>query len=1111
MNEQKRALENFSVLNDDPLFWLKDSFDPNLDTFNHEAYARAILKILTENTPPISIGLFGPWGIGKSTIVSILFKLIAQENNKKLKPIYFNAWKYSGDSFRRQFLIDVARQVYEGHSERDAKIKRLEQLNYTDVLREDAQKGLVDQIKELLRSNVRLREPGLARILLALVVLLVGGGVALFAKSIYPLLWSIFAALLFFFLRLKFEDVFVIKENTVYDPKLMFPEQFEAEFRKLVDPSGPLNASTPVVVVDDIDRCEAATIRDILISIKTFIGQENCFFIVPCDDRSVVGVFQDPNQESGYRDELLRKYFNVGVRIAPLMATDLVDFANSVSKGTGMPASVVQIAILANYRDARKMKHFLNTFAVKYSIAKARKKSGFMPIDIDQTLPGFAKAVLIEDLYPDLFARMVEHPEIYGILERAALGGDGVEELKKADLSDWMEAYPRLRGILQKTRHIKIEHVEVFLSLKTTNPEARIPRGFELKNSIVQGDETGVEETLKGISTEQSRMALAELLIDLLGKTTEMFLKNTISVSLNCYSNEDLLAPSDKPRIARALSHALDYDQGQRVLQQRASYALQCATDAGGDFLRDLLHKYQWEIQGLDQPPEGLEETINALYQHMSQPSALSALLNKKVEHWMGGVTGDKEISLLTKIQLPKDLKKEDIVPSQPLLKKIAATIAPDDTPTSLAGNNLRRQVLFKNWDIQVAPSLAERLVAILQAGQSDPTYAPRVKFVIGTIILQPEVLESKYSSQLWGLTQQLFAQATDANAKIEIHQAILVFAAKCPVITTRTDAKNVALLNWQRFTDEELRKVISYLEAFQDPERKELQTSLIKQELTLAQNELQNPTERTRQRLDFCFEQRQLISPKSVDSFLLKTLETPDNAFAVWRVTVASYSVKLENDFSQQVAERCLSLVTGSHTQPRRQAFFELFATVLPAVDPTAKPHLLQNYFALCKHADSNLRNPAATILGKIRKEVDEQDFKLGLNTLVRDFCRMAPSEVGPYRPILDAALAHSALFSEYEWRDLADLGKRSIQQADSGLQDYGLSLIERMPRVPPEHEEDIIHSLIGIVRGTNVTQKERADKFLRKVQVADLGAKAAKALQEYLAPPKQEDKASS
>jgi hypothetical protein len=145
------------------------------------------------------------------------------------------------------------------------------------------------------------------------------------------------------------------------------------------------------------------------------------------------------------------------------------------------------------------------------------------------------------------------------------------------------------------------------------------------------------------------------------------------------------------------------------------------------------------------------------------------------------------------------------------------------------------------------------------------------------------------------------------------------------------------------------------------------------------------------------------------------------------------------------------------------------------------------------------------------VRKAVDEQDFKLGLNTLVRDFCRMAPSEVVAYRPIFDATLEHSALFGDYEWRDLADLSKRSIQQADTALQDYGLSLVERMPKIPEEHEEDIIHLLVGIARGTNAAQKERADKFLRKIPESELGAKARETLQEYLNPARQEDKTNS
>ena len=177
---------------------------------------------------------------------------------------------------------------------------------------------------------------------------------------------------------------------------------------------------------------------------------------------------------------------------------------------------------------------------------------------------------------------------------------------------------------------------------------------------------------------------------------------------------------------------------------------------------------------------------------------------------------------------------------------------------------------------------------------------------------------------------------------------------------------------------------------------------------------------------------------------------------------------------------------------------------TVLAAVEAEARSHLLQLYFALCKHADPNVRHPAATVLKKVRSVVDDQDFKLGVNALVRELCRMTPAEVNAYRPVLDAALEHTALFGEYEWRDLADLAKRTIQQADVALQDYGLFLVERMAKIPSDHEEDLVHLLVGVARGAEPTQKERADKILRRMQLPDLRPNARHSLEEFLSPPK-------
>ncbi len=1107
MNEPKTVLEKLPVLKDDPLFWGAEEFDRNLDAFNHEAYGKAIFDILIDNAPPLSIGLFGPWGIGKSTVISILFKLIKQSTQPRLKPIYFNAWKYSGDSFRRQLLIEVAKQVYEGHSDRDAKILRLEQLNYTDVFREEGAKNLLEQLKTIFGAKVRLREPGIARILLALVILAVGGVFGLADKSIYPFASGAFAALLLFFLKLKFEDIFVIQESPVYDPKLIFPEQFETEFRKLISPKGPVGSLKPVVVIDDIDRCEPSTIRDILISIKTFVGQENCFFIVPCDDRSIVQIFQDPNQRKGYEDELLRKYFNVAVRIAPLMATDLVDFANSVSRRTGVPGSVVQMAILANYRDARKMKHFLNTFAVKYAIAKARQKSGFMPVDIDKNLSSFAKAVLVEDLFPDLFGKMVEHPEIYDAIERAALGMNAVSILEKFGLRKWEENYPGLKSILEKTRTIKIDHIEVFLSLKTTNPEARIIRGWELKNSIAQGDQATINEILTQVTSEAAKSALRELLHDLLDKSTDTFLKNTITASLGCYANETLISPAEKPQLARDISYALLYRPGQKALQQPANQALQCAIDAGGNQIHELSEKYETEFRDMDLPQEMAEETINSLYRLATNRQLLSDTFNRKFESWL---SIDAGLVLLTKIDLPKDLSIEESMPSIALLEQIAGAIADGGGAGIAASNDLRKQVLFKYWNSSLAPKLGERFASILSAAQADKSgYTLRIAFVVRSIIENNDCLEPTTSPSIWTEIQPLYNRITDEKSGYEIHTLVLVFALKGPVTAQREEARTFALQNWQTFSDSQLRTVLTYLRSH-GAAGEALERALIEQELSMASAEIQSPSNRTTERIALCYENRRFTLDRSLELLFLSALESSDSAFTVWRLTVAEYCKKMESEFALEVADRCLDLVSGSYSQARRQELLELFATVLGMVSAEAKPRLLQNYLGLCKHSDSNLRNPSASILGNVRKAVDDQDFKLGLNSLVRDICRMAPTEVIAYRAVMDSLMENSALFGEYEWRDLADLSKQSIQQLDNALQDYGLLIIERMPRIPTEHDADLIHLLIGVSRGSNSALKDRADKVLRKAVDSGLGPVAQRSLQEYFSPPESVDPSS-
>jgi hypothetical protein len=79
------------------------------DAFGHRDYAAAIASAVSQAEPPFTLGLFGPWGVGKTTIL--------EETARRLPPTcafaIFDAWRYERDALRRQFLSEVSRQLME--------------------------------------------------------------------------------------------------------------------------------------------------------------------------------------------------------------------------------------------------------------------------------------------------------------------------------------------------------------------------------------------------------------------------------------------------------------------------------------------------------------------------------------------------------------------------------------------------------------------------------------------------------------------------------------------------------------------------------------------------------------------------------------------------------------------------------------------------------------------------------------------------------------------------------------------------------------------------------------------------------------------------------------
>ena len=68
------------------------------DTLGFEPYVKALARMVSHSNTmtPLTVGIYGPWGSGKTSFMGQVEKMVKALNNKdiKIKHVKFNAWKY---------------------------------------------------------------------------------------------------------------------------------------------------------------------------------------------------------------------------------------------------------------------------------------------------------------------------------------------------------------------------------------------------------------------------------------------------------------------------------------------------------------------------------------------------------------------------------------------------------------------------------------------------------------------------------------------------------------------------------------------------------------------------------------------------------------------------------------------------------------------------------------------------------------------------------------------------------------------------------------------------------------------------------------------------------
>jgi len=429
--------------------------------FGHEGIAETVKNIVLACPTPFTIGLFGKWGTGKSTITNLLHEKLKQ---KGIVVVSFDVWKYEEDSLRRTFLQSVV-----------------------DVFKKE----------KILQKGYSLERP---------LYLTLTANSEDEPKFNWKRLKNI-PALIVTVLQRDIKYIISADQKSVTYKSIESPEQFEAKFEEILKHA---KGKRVAIVVDNLDRCSHKKATELLSTIKTFLevpkNKAECIFIIPCDDDAIkehleniyAGDSSTKEKPKAFDpDEFLRKFFNTYVQIPYFIDTELQDYTEELLKETGVKKlddSEVAYVITTAFRDnPRQIKQFINTLLSHYLLAKEREE-GQNPLikpegTITKNVDFLTKLLIIRHKFPCVYKKIKE--ERLDVTE--------INQLP-SKYQDLRKQYHDLEEFLNSTTSIpkkKIRSIRPFIYFKQSEDELKIPNSEELEIALVDNKQDGVDKEFK--------------------------------------------------------------------------------------------------------------------------------------------------------------------------------------------------------------------------------------------------------------------------------------------------------------------------------------------------------------------------------------------------------------------------------------------------------------------------------------------------------------------------------------------------------------------------------------------------------------------------------------
>ena len=508
------------------------------DQLNFSHYAQVLTEVVLTADTPITIGVFGPWGSGKTSLMRLVAKQLLTRRtagHRWARVVWFNAWRYERDhgALWRALLLCVL----EGLESDQLGKKDLQQIQdwrtrlYTDVQRTET-------------GSIKIDWPKLGKGALSLGLSLVPTPATLL--EVAQLMQGEMGSLE------SIASAFQRENTQVYRRQLTLLEEFQSGFAHLVQEYVWKRNGLLIIIIDDLDRCLPKRAVEVLEAIKLFLDAQGCVFFVAADRDIIERVVRaqysshtpDENNKTGSAStagqSYLEKIVQLPFHLPPLEDEQITSFIDR--HDPGLSPGCRDVLSLGLEPNPRVVKRTLNIFRLLLKMAEHRVAADKIEPVVPELL---AKMVVIQARYQDLYHDLLEYPNLIQDLEMAAREGMevqravpplsplrfGEDDSQEAETVTLMERYLRYKPLLRMLRvdpafaDLTRSQINTYIYLtRTTSKEAgRIPemQAAHLWKDLLSNDPTRLQAAVVAVRADGPTSPLSRNIVAALVQTLE--------------------------------------------------------------------------------------------------------------------------------------------------------------------------------------------------------------------------------------------------------------------------------------------------------------------------------------------------------------------------------------------------------------------------------------------------------------------------------------------------------------------------------------------------------------------------------------------------------------